>query len=294
MQRFAARPPSRWGLILAAALVGLPVLLVVALAAGLGFASVGVDYRVDAAGLHVRGGFWLLRDDRNFARADIAGAREVVLEGTPVRTHGTATGRYCGGSWRADGLGAFWGAWDCSRDVVAVDVSGETIVVAPSDRAAFLAALADPAGAYSGGVALGSAAPPGLVSGLALPGVLFVLVGLLFVRMLRPMVYVVEGGVLTAPAFFRAVRVDLRGARAAFGPGNATFRLAGGALPGTVYIGLFRGNGENFHAAVTTMKSGWHIRGARHVFVTPADDAGFAAALRVAGAEVQNPSPTST
>jgi hypothetical protein len=291
MSRFAARPPSRWGLILAGVLLVFPLLLSLGITLGLGMAQADVDYVVDAAGLHVHGGLGPLRDERDVPRANLGPAREVTLGAGLVRTRGTGTGRYCGGAWRDDTLGPFWGAWNCSREVVAVEAQGETIVVAPADRAAFLAALANLAGTYAGGAAPAPALATGGLGVLALPVLGCTLVGLLFARMLRPMVYVVEGGTLTVPAFFRPVSVDLAGAEAGWGKGKATFRLAGGALPGAVYLGLFRGGGETFHAAATTLAAGWLVRGNRRVFVTPADDAAFAEALRDAGTRITTEPP---
>ena len=106
-------------------------------------------------------------------------------------------------------------------------------------------------------------------------------------RLARRLRYTLTDGVLTVPAHFRAVRLPLAGAR--FGSGRLLgVRIGGSAVPG-FYLGRFADWDGSFHVAATARDGLWVRAEGRRVFISPADPAGFEAALIAAGATRDTP-----
>ncbi len=220
-------------------------------------------------------------------RGGVRDARAVAL-GSGHRIAGTGRGDLCQGRWRFAELGEVWIATGCTRDAVLLDTEGGRVVIAPEDRDAFLRDLAGGAtGTYEAprGPSVGSGAI-GLVA--LLPVLIAVPLLLLFVRVwTRSMTYRIDGGTLVVPAHLGPVRVALRGARIRRVRPSRFWRVAGSGLPG-FYLGLFRLDGVNVHAAATRHEEGLVVEGGkRPVFVTPADAEAFLAKARSEGAGVE-------
>jgi hypothetical protein len=132
-------------------------------------------------------------------------------------------------------------------------------------------------------VAVMSATQPGNV---AFTAVLYLLptLGLLWLapRLGRPLRYSVADGFLTVPAHLSPVRLRLAGARYASGTGTGV-RMGGSSVPG-LYLGRYVDGKGAYHCAATADVGVWVAEGQRRVFVTPADEGAFVAALEAAGA----------
>ncbi|MES2638492.1 MAG: hypothetical protein V4850_03395 [Myxococcota bacterium] len=100
-------------------------------------------------------------------------------------------------------------------------------------------------------------------------------------RVTRPMRYRIEGATLVVPGWLRHVRIPLTTAVVSTGSANG-WKVTGTALP-PYALGLFTDREGRYHAAATVEAGVW-VRGARRVFVSPADVPGFVAALVAAGA----------
>jgi Bacterial PH domain len=106
----------------------------------------------------------------------------------------------------------------------------------------------------------------------------------LFARMFRPLVYRVEGNVLVVPRHFGELRVPLQGVRVAPGDLSRAARLAGTGMPG-LWLGMFRDQEGGFHACGNRRTDGLMVHGQRRVYVTPADQRAFVAAVVEGGAK---------
>lgn len=250
------------------------------------FAPHHVAYGVDESVVVVEADAGRWHQGTVFDRADIRDAHQVRLS-SGRRTNGTAIPGYCQGHWSYPDLGAVWQATTCGADAIAIDVGGanpRTVVVSPADPAGFLAALATPGSVSEWEPAAGPEGPQFL---WVLPVVMLAGVAtlvLVVMRIVRPLVYEVDGGELVVPAHFSPVRVPLAGATVKAGALGWAWRVAGSALPG-FYLGLFARKEGRFHAAATDRKAGLFVEGGgKRVYVSPADAAAFVAALEAAGA----------
>ncbi len=289
MSTFDARPGQWWA---RWALLALFVLLLVpAFVAPLWlfFTPAHLSYRVEAervvvdatlGGVSMGGG--------EYPRAELTGARRATVEKGAWRVAGTAMGGFCAGRWRlADGRYAQL-ATTCENPVVELEFAHALVVIAPTDADGMLAALATPGQTWTEERALPRAGQGGeRVLTVALAGVVLATMGVLARVAWRPMRYRIDGGTLVVPAHFAPVRVTLAGATARRTRLARAIRLGGTAMPGALYLGFFRGCGRWVHCAATTLEEGWLVVGDRAVYVSPADDAAFAAALRDAGAAVE-------
>lgn len=288
MSTFVARPASAWG---RTAVILLMVFLVIPaglLPGWLFFAPARLAYRVDGGsivaeatvgGVSMGGG--------EYARDTLTGATRTLLDPDAVRVGGTAMSGFCAGRWRlADGRAAQL-ATDCAADVVQLELGSDLLIVTPRDAAGLLAALATPGATWSEEAPVTRGDSTGeRVAFLGVALLALSTVGFVAWMASRSLVYRLEGGVLVVPAHFAAVRVPLAGATARKTPLTGAFRLAGTAIPGSLYLGRFRGCGRWLHCASSSVTEGWLIEGERVVYVSPADDAAFAEALRAAGATV--------
>lgn len=240
--------------------------------------------RVEAtvAGVSLGGGEW--------SRASFTGAEVVRLEGSPLRVGGTALPNFCAGRWRLpDGRSASL-ATTCRPEVVVMTFGGETVVISPARPAELVAALQsegsrlqdEPTIPAAGAGPMLLVLVPVLVVAAGLPAFL----GYWLPRKVRSLAYEIEGGRLTVPAHFKPVVVSLAGVQARRVPLTGAFRMAGTGLPGVLQLGRYRGAGRWLHCAATNLTRGWLIESEPPVYVTPEDDAGFAEALRDAGARV--------
>ncbi len=258
---------------------------------GLVLAGTGGDpvlgYHVTPSELRIDAHLGLFSEDRVVARSALGPARAVTLTGGARRTFGTGMPGYCSGEWTLDDLGPVQAAWDCGRAGVLVEVNGggRPLWLSPPDPTAFLAALENPGNTYDTMVPT----PPwsgGFFALAVLPLLILAGVFALVFAKVKGMVYRVEGGQLLVPASFSTVRVKLAGGRAWKGPLGNGARVAGTAVPWVLYLGLFRGGGRWAHMAATNVKLGWWVLGDRNVYVSPADDLAFEAALRAEGVKI--------
>lgn len=292
MKRFVAARGSTAGIGLGLALLALLVAGSLVPVFGLLFGPRRLAYQltetelvVEAtiAGVSVGGGRW--------DRAALTEASAEPLSASPVRHAGTGLPNLCAGRWGLpDGRSASL-ATTCTLDVVVMSFGSEWVVISPEDPTAFVAALRSPDGRHQSELQPATGSVLFTVLGgllfLTLAGVVAVLAWL--PRAIRTLGYTVRDGQLEVPAHFRPVTLPLAGATARQGPLTGVFRAAGTALPGVLYLGHYRGNGVWVHCAATNLERGWFVsrEGAKPVYVTPEDDAGFAAALEAAGAKVE-------
>lgn len=288
MSTFVARPAPAWGRAVVLLLMVVLVIPAGLLPGWLFFAPAQLAYRVDGesivaeatvGGVSMGGG--------EYARAALTGATRTRLDPGAVRVGGTAMSGFCAGRWRlADGRPAQL-ATDCAADVVQLELGNDLLIVSPRDADGLLSALATPGASWSEALPVTRGDRTGerwAFLGVALLAVSTV--GFVAWMASRSLVYRIEGGELVVPAHFAAVRVRLAGATARKTPLTGAFRLAGTAIPGSLYLGRFRGCGRWLHCASSTVTDGWLVEGERVVYVSPADDAAFADALRAAGATV--------
>jgi hypothetical protein len=291
VKTFPAAPPSMkharllLGLLSVIILAGtLPTFGLLAGPRRLAYALDGESLVVEAtiAGVSLGGGRW--------SRANLTDARVEVLSASPQRYRGTGLPEFCAGRWGLPDGREVRLATNCSLRVVVLTFGEETVVISPREPEAFVTALRSPVGELVdeadsaplfGGLLTGLAA---LMFAVALGIPLALLVWL--PRKIRDLAYTVRDGRLEVPAHFRSVSLRLSGCTARQGPLTGALRLGGTGLPGALYLGRFRGGGRFLHCAATNLKTGWLVEGEGAVYVTPADDAAFAAALREAGAKL--------
>lgn len=218
---------------------------------------------------------------RVIPRAEIADPSAVRIA-SGRRVIGTAVPGYCLGRYRYPDHGTVWQATSCAGEGVLFGTRDGPVLLTPADRAGFLRALAD---GSTGRFPPLAGRPPGsdLVLLAAVLGVILAPLPWIGWRMVRPLVYRIEGDTLVVPGFFRPVRVKLAGARVRREPLRRPWRVVGATMPG-LYLGWFREGGERLEVAATTLTDGIRVEGDRHVYVSPVDTEGFLAALTAAGA----------
>ncbi len=247
-----------------------------------------VVYRTGPEGVTVvlDRGLWVR--ERHFSRQQTEGIEPVELP-PGRRKVGTHLPGYCVGTYLYPGVGSVWQAGNCSRSAVLLRRQGvpERVVLTPEDRADFLAVWA------AGGTAsFRPAAVPegGLWWGLKLlvllPVPLVLVLPLLFFVAPSRLRYAVGGGFLEVRTLFGRKRFAVAGGTARAVSPRRCFKLVGSAFPG-YYTGSFLVDGAATRVFATSLREGVLVAGERRVFVTPADRAGFLAALAEQGATVE-------
>lgn len=204
---------------------------------------------------------------------------------------GTEKTNYCVGFFYYPALGDVWQATDCSDDGVLVRVGGETIpvVVTPSDREGFMAAVVAPQP-----VVFVTATKP---IGLALPTFLLLclfcwpVAGALAVNLFvlpARLRYSVSADRLEVRTLFGTHVFPLSGAKVKLHTPLVGERLSGRGLGGT-WVGSWAMDTAPTNVFATSLDRGVLIDGEQRVFLTPADGPAFMDAALAAGARAPQP-----
>lgn len=246
-----------------------------------------VGYVTTSASITVTMDHRVVQRVRSFARGDVVQTRMVELP-RGRRQMGTSMPGYCVGTFAYQGIGRVWQATDCSRRAVLLDLTGkpERVVLTPADRPGFLAALeegreatftSNPSRADGWWWALRFVVLLLLPLTCSVPAVFFVAPGRLRYR--------VGQGSLEVRTLFALRRFAVTGSVVTRCRPLRTLKLAGSAFPG-YYTGWFLLEGTRTRVYATSLREGVLVEGESRVFVTPADQDGFLAALAAAGARL--------
>ncbi len=238
-----------------------------------------ISYRIEGGTLTVSSTLGSSHQEKTITLARVAEVRPEWLRGGALR-FGTSKPGYCVGFFAYPRIGEVWQVTDCSDEGVLIVASTEAtpVVVAPSDRQAFMRAVwagtpgtFAPAGKRSASwwVTLGSVIGVALVVAAAL-----VTVFLVAPARLR---YMVGGGALEVTTLLSRRRFPLLGVRARMHRPLLGARLSGFAVPGLV-VGSWLFDTMATTVLASVREEGVLLEGEGRLFVTPHDADGFLAA----------------
>ena len=248
-----------------------------------------ITYRIRNSVLEIAGGTSILASHRSYPLASLTGWREVRL-GRGRRTGGIGVPGLCAGYFSYDRIGKVWQVTDCSPEVLLLEVAGEDrpVLVAPPDRAAFLAALQSQ---HDGDFSPPAHRQPtwwlvlkGVLLIVTLPVVIYV--GMAFFLAPRRLRYRLGGGELEIQLLLLRKRFPITALHVRRHTPTRALRWGGTAMP-LYYAGSFSVDGIATRVYATTIeREGILLDGTPRLFVTPADIDGFLAAARANGAHV--------
>lgn len=275
-------PARRWFFLLLAVL-GLPLLwLLVTL-----LQTPEISYKIQNGTLTISSSLGSSKLEKTIVLARVSEVRPEWLRDASLR-FGTEKPGYCVGFFSYPTLGEVWQVSDCSEIAVLIVAGGETapVVVTPSDRDAFLKALATEAPA--------SFTPPGkrtqswwftLILVLAVLALMVLALVTAFFAAPARLRYTVGGGILEVSTLLSRREIPLAGLRAYKHRPLLGHRLSGLALPG-YNVGSWMLDTMATSVLASARDDGVLLEGEGRFFVNPRDPDGFLAALGDHGATV--------